>query len=163
MKKIIIIGSPGAGKSTFARRLRDKTGLPLYYLDLYYHRADRTTVPREEFDAKLAEIMRTDSWILDGNFNRTMEWRMQNCDTVILMDYPLEVCLSGIRSRVGVKREEMPWVEEELDETFRQFVEDFPKTTLPGIYKLLGKYREGREIHIFHSREEAELFLKEIP
>ena len=88
---------------------------------------------------------------------------MQKCDTVILMDYPLEVCISGIRSRVGVKREEMPWVEEELDETFRQFVEDFPKTTLPGVYELIGKYREGREIHIFHSREEAELFLKEIP
>ena len=160
MKKVIIIGSPGAGKSTFARKLRDRTGLPLYYLDLYYHRADRTTVPREEFDAKLAEIMRTERWILDGNFNRTMEWRMQNCDTVIFMDYPLEVCLSGIRSRVGVKREEMPWVEEEVDEKFRQFVEDFPKTTLPVIYELIEQYRAGREIHILHSREEAERFLE---
>ena len=57
MKKVIVIGCPGAGKSTFARRLRDLTGLPLFYLDRIWHKADRTTVSREEFDAALEQIL----------------------------------------------------------------------------------------------------------
>ena len=50
MKRILVIGCPGAGKSTFARALRDRTALPLWYLDQIWHRPDRTTVRREEFD-----------------------------------------------------------------------------------------------------------------
>lgn len=162
MKRVIIIGSPGAGKSTFSRKLRDKTGLPLHYLDLLYHRADRTHVDREEFDAKLREIMATDAWILDGNFGRTIEMRMQQCDTVILMDYPVDVCLAGAKARVGVVREEMPWVEETLDEEFAQWIREFPTTRLPEIYELLDKYKEGREVYIFHDRDEAEAFLRSL-
>ncbi len=57
MKRVLVIGSPGAGKSTFARKLRDGTGLPLYYLDMVWHRSDRTNISREEFDQRLCEIM----------------------------------------------------------------------------------------------------------
>ena len=81
MKKIVVIGCPGAGKSTFARRLKEMTGLPLYYLDQIWHKADRTTVSKEEFDAKLREIIQQDSWIIDGNYLRTMECRLDACDT----------------------------------------------------------------------------------
>lgn len=58
MQRVIIIGSPGAGKSTFARRLRDKTGLPLFYLDMLWHKPDRTTVSKEEFDAQLEKLLK---------------------------------------------------------------------------------------------------------
>ena len=160
MNKVIVIGSPGAGKSTFSRKLRDKTGLPLYYLDMIFHRPDRTTVPKEEFDAKLREILEKDRWIIDGNYNRTMEMRMKACDTVFLLDYPLELCLEGAGSRVGTKREDLPWVEEELDEEFRQWIIDFPAEQLPHIYELVEKYRDAKEFHIFHSRDEAEEYLK---
>ena len=162
MEKIIVIGSPGAGKSTFSRALRDRTGLPLFYLDRLWHRPDRTNVSREEFDAALEEILRLDRWIIDGNYIRTMETRLRACDTVFLLDYPLDVCLEGARSRVGVQREEIPWVEEELDEEFRQWIIDFPKTKLPQIYQLLEQYGEGKEIHIFHSRDDADNYLESI-
>ena len=66
MQRVIVIGSSGAGKSTFARRLRDKTGLPLYYLDMLWHKPDRTTVSREEFDLQLGKLLEQDEWILDG-------------------------------------------------------------------------------------------------
>ena len=56
-RKIIVIGSPGSGKSTFARKLHAKTGIPLFHLDLLYHRPDRTVVSREAFDAKLRILM----------------------------------------------------------------------------------------------------------
>lgn len=162
MKRIIVIGSPGAGKSTFARQLRDKTGLPLYYLDMIWHLPDRTNITREEFDQKLRDILKTDSWIIDGNYGRTIEMRLKFCDTVFLLDYPLEVCLAGARDRVGKKREEIPWVEEELDEEFRQWIVDFPKEKLPQIYELLERYGERKEIHIFHSREDANRYLESI-
>lgn len=156
MKRVIVIGCPGAGKSTFSRKLRDKTGLPLHYLDMLWHRPDRTNIPKDEFDARLEEILKTECWIIDGNYNRTLEMRMNACDTVILLDYPLEVCLAGAKERVGKKREEMPWVEEELDEEFRQWILEFPEKKLPQIYQLLEKYRKGRQVIVFHSRQEAE-------
>ena len=163
MKRVIVIGSSGAGKSTFARKLRDKTGLPLYYLDMIWHKPDRTTISREEFDERLSGILKTDSWIIDGNFSRTLEMRLQYCDTVFLLDYPLEICLEGARSRIGKQREDLPWLEKELDEEFRQWIIGFPKTELPEIYEKLEQYGEGREIHIFHSREEADQYLDQVP
>ena len=101
MKKVIVIGSPGAGKSTFSRKLRDKTGLPLFYLDMIWHKPDKTNITREEFHEKLEEIMEKDAWIIDGNYQRTLEIRLQTCDTVFFLDYPVEVCLEGASSRIG--------------------------------------------------------------
>lgn len=161
MEKIMIIGSPGAGKSTFARRLKEATGLPLYYLDAIWHRSDQTTLSKEEFDAKLEEIVRKERWIIDGNYQRTLDLRLEWCDTVFLLDYPLEVCLLGASSRIGVRHEDLPWMETEFDEEFKQSIMDFPKTQLPQIYELLQKYQADREIFVFKSREEAERFLKD--
>ncbi len=158
-EKIIIIGSPGAGKSTFARSLRDRTGLPLHCLDLMYHNPDRTHVTGDIFDARLGDVLANDRYIIDGNYRRTLERRMMHCDTVFFLDYPVEVCLAGAEARVGKVREDMPWVEETLDEEFRQVILDYPKLQRPYIYELLEKYREGREIIIFRSREEAGEYL----
>lgn len=65
MLKAMVIGSPGAGKSTFARKLRDATELPLYYLDMLWHKPDRTNISTEEFDMRLREIVNKDRWIID--------------------------------------------------------------------------------------------------
>lgn len=162
MLKIIIIGSPGAGKSTFARKLKDAVGIPLYYLDMLWHKPDKTTSSREEFDAKLSELLKKDRWIMDGNYQRTLEMRLKECDTAFLLDVPLEACLSGAKSRIGKKREDLPWVELEFDQTFRQWILDFPKTQLPQIYQLLENYRESKHIIIFKSREEADNYLRQI-
>ena len=86
-QKAIIIGCPGAGKSTFARKLNKKTQLPLYYLDMLWHKPDRTTVDRDLFDKKLKEIILQDKWIIDGNYGRTLEMRIQSCDTIFLLDF----------------------------------------------------------------------------
>lgn len=160
MEKIVVIGSPGAGKSTFARKLRDATALPLYYLDMLWHKPDGSNISREEFAAKLEEIMRKERWIIDGNYAHTLELRLRACDTVFLLDYPLELCLAGAAARIGKKREDMPWVEKEFDAQFRQWILDFPKEQLPQIYGLLEQYQNGRDIFIFHSRKQAEAYLK---
>lgn len=160
MLKAIVIGSPGAGKSTFARKLRDATGLPLYYLDMLWHKPDKTNITVEEFDARLNEIMGEDKWIIDGNYQRTLERRIKACDTVFLLDFPLEVCLFGARSRVGKRREDLPWLETEFDAEFEQWIVDFSKDSLPYIYELIDRYREKKESIIFKSREEADRYLQ---
>ncbi len=159
MDRVIVIGCPGAGKSTFARGLRDITGLPLFYLDMLWHKPDRTNVSREEFDRRLDDILCGDKWIIDGNYQRTLERRIIKCDTVFLLDLPTEVCLAGAKARVGTSREDMPWVETEFDKEFGHDIEDFSRTKLPGIYALLEKYKEGRETVIFKTRDEADSFL----
>lgn len=160
MLKAIVIGSPGAGKSTFARSLRDATGLPLYYLDMIWHKPDKTNVTTEEFDAALSKILREDAWIIDGNYQRTLEMRLKACDTVFLMDFPLEVCLSGAQARVGKRHEDLPWIETKFDPEFRQWIIDFSRDKLPHIYELLDQYHQNKEINIFRSRAEADDYIK---
>ena len=159
-QKAIIIGCPGAGKSTFARILSDKTHLPLYYLDMLWHKPNRTTVDRTIFDEKLKEIVLKDKWIIDGNYQRTLEIRLKKCDTIFLLDLPLSDCLKGAKSRIGKQREDLPWIENELDEEFKQWIIDFPKNQLPQIYELLEKYQADKNIIIFKSREEIDHYFQ---
>lgn len=162
MSKIIVIGCPGAGKSTFSRKLSEVTGIKLHYLDMLWHKPDKTNISREEFDIGLEKIMTNESWIIDGNYTRTLEARLKECDTVFLLDYPLEICLEGAASRIGKKRVDLPWTEDEFDEEFKQYIIDFSRDNLPGIYELLDKYRDTKKIIIFKSRNEADDYLENI-
>lgn len=159
MKKVIVIGCPGSGKTTFAEKLNKITGLPLYHLDAVWHKPDKTHIPREEFVQRITEIFATPEWIIDGNYGRTIEMRLKECDTVFLFDLPTEVCLQGATERLGKGRYDLPWIEKELDPEFMRFIEEFPQTTLPKIYELLDKYKENRSVFIFKSRTEADDFL----
>ena len=162
MKKIIVIGSPGAGKSVFSKKLNDITNIQLYHLDMLYHNEDGTHIAKEEFEKKLIEIFKEDSWIIDGNYQRTMEMRLKECDTVFLLDFPTDVCIEGAESRIGKKREDLPWVEEKLDEDFKQVIMDFPREKLPKIYELLDRYKDKIDIIIFKSRDEANNYIKQM-
>ena len=159
MKRIIVIGCPGSGKSTFARALQTQLGLPLYYLDMMYWNADRTTVSKEEFRARLAEVLAREEWIIDGNYGSTMEMRMAVCDTVFFLDYPTEVCLAGIRERRGKVRPDMPWVEHEEDAEFAAFVKQYREEQRPRVFALLQKYSD-LQITVLHDRAEAEGYLQ---
>ena len=162
MKKVIIIGCPGSGKTTFAEKLHKKTGLPLYHLDAIWHKPDRTHISREDFDARMREIFAENEWIIDGNYSRTIEMRLMECDTVFLFDLPTEVCLQGATERLGKERYDIPWIDNELDSKLRQEIESFAEKKLPIVYNLLEKYRQNREIVIFKSREEADKYLNEV-
>ena len=159
MKKVIIIGCPGSGKSTFARKLRDKTGLPLYHLDMLYWNEDGTTVEKDVFLERLRSVLSEPSWIIDGNYLSTMEMRLKECDTVFFLDYPADICLKGISDRKGKPRSDMPCpTPEDEDGEFVSFVKNFALQTKPQIAELVSKYKSKRIIS-FTSREDAEIFL----
>lgn len=159
MKKVIVIGCPGSGKTTFAEKLNKCTGLPLYYLDAIWHKPDKTHISRDEFDERIRDIFNTSEWIIDGNYNRTIEMRLQQCDTVFLFDLPTDVCLQGAKERLGKGRYDLPWIEKESDPEFEGFIKEFAEKSLPKIYSLIEKYKAEKDIVIFKSREEADDYI----
>lgn len=162
MKKVMIIGCSGSGKSYFARKLRDRTGLSLYHLDNIWWRSDGTNIERSEFDSILGELLDRDEWIIDGNYQRTMEWRINACDTVFFFDLPTAACLEGIRVRKGKVRSDMAWksAPENDDAEFVEFIKSYNTMHRPYVLDLLEKYRE-KNIVIFKSREDADSFIEQ--
>ena len=158
MQKIIVIGCPGSGKSVFSRALHEIISIPLYHLDLLYWNKDKTTVQKEIFREKLRRILKTEKWIIDGNYSSTMEMRLKECDTVFFLDYPVEVCLEGIKERQGKPRPDMPWIEDGEDSEFIEFIKSYNEKSRPDVEKLLSQY-SGKNIIIFKTRDESENYL----
>ena len=161
MKRAIVIGCPGSGKTTFAQKLAGRIGLPLFHLDAIWHKPDRTHIPRDEFDVRLGQILGLDQWIIDGNYSRTLERRMAACDTVVFFDLPTEVCLDGAIARLGQKRPDMPWIDTALDPNLKVEIERFTVENRPAILALIDRYKGEKQIVIFKSRAEADAFLQE--
>ena len=159
MKKIIIIGCPGSGKSTFARALHNKTGIPLYYLDMLNWNSDKTTVSKDVFIERLKKVLSEDEWIIDGNYGSSMELRMAECDTVFFLDFDSDICISGIKDRMGKQRPDMPWIETQEDPEFLEFIKNYNTDSRPKVIELLKKYND-KDIVIFKNREETESYLK---
>jgi len=161
MQKVMIIGCPGSGKSTFARALSIKTGLPVFYMDCLFWNEDGTSVSQEKLGERLNEVLLKNEWIIDGTYRRTLRARLDACDKVFLLDFPLEVCLQGIRSRIGTVRVDLPWIEQELDPEFEQYVKDYPSQQLLEIYTILKEYSHI-DLTIFKNRDEIADYLDHI-
>lgn len=159
MNKIIVIGCPGGGKSYFSKQLARILNIPLYHLDMIWHNPDKTNISKEELKNKVEAIIQKDCWIIDGNYQSTLEQRFIACDTIFLLDFPLDICLNGALSRIGKKRDDLPWIEEEADEEFIEYIKNFPNEQLPYIYELLDKYSD-KTIIIFKSRNQMQEYIK---
>ena len=153
-----MIGCPGSGKTTFALRLAEKTGLPLHHLDSLYWRADRTHLTGEELTDVFRPILASPRWIIDGNYNATMPMRVEACEEVIFLDYPAEVCLAGVQARRGKPRPDMPWVETEEDPAFMDFIRRYATDSRPKVLALLAAHPD-KAFTILRSREEADALL----
>ena len=166
MERIIIIGCGGAGKSTLARQLGEKTGLPVVHLDKLFWKPGWVEMERDAFDALLRRELAKDKWIMDGNFNRTMPERIARCDTIIYLDFNRVTCLLGVMKRIlmtyGTVRPDMgEGCPERIDFEFLKWVWDFNKNKREKYYKLLNE-TEGVQTIVLKNRTMVRKFLKSI-
>ena len=164
MERVMIIGCGGAGKSTLARKLGEKTGLPVVHLDqIYWEPGNWKHLEKPEFERRLAVELEKPRWILDGNFNRTMEVRLERCDTVIYLDFPRLVCLKNWLGRViqnwGHHRPDMtPGCNEWIDPEFVKWIWNFNKQNRARYYALLNDAKD-KQVIILKSRRQVQKFL----
>ena len=167
MERVMIIGCGGAGKSTLARKLGEKTGLPVVHLDqIWWEPGYWQHLEKPEFDERLKAELEKPRWILDGNFNRTMELRLESCDTVIYLDYPRLICLKNWIGRViknwGRHRIDMAeGCTEWFDPAMARWIWNFNKTNRARYYGLLAGL-EGKTVHILRSRRQTAKFLEKL-
>lgn len=164
MERVMIIGCGGAGKSTLARKLGGRTGLPVVHLDqIWWAPGNWKHLEREAFDTILMEEMEKPQWIMDGNYNRTVELRLDKCDTVIYLDLPRFVCLKSWIGRViknwGHARADMAQgCNEWFDPEMARWIWNFNKKNRPRYHQLLANL-EGKSVYILKSRREVDNFL----
>ena len=166
MERILIIGCGGAGKSTLARQLGEKTGLPVVHLDQHFWHPGWVESTKDEIDAKIMEELGKPRWIMDGNYNRTLPMRLQKCDTVIYLDFSRFACLMGVAKRVlttyGTVRPDMAeGCPERFDLDFIKWVWNFNKTKRERYYRLLNE-AEGIEKIVLKNRRMVKRFLRSL-
>lgn len=130
---------------------------------MLYWNGDKSVVSKNDFIQRLIEIMNKEQWIIDGNYGSTIKLRLEACDTVFFLDFSVDVCLSGIKSRKGQIREDMPWSgsDEQLDEELHQFVLNYNTLNRPMVLELLNEY-SNKNIKIFKHRDELDEYLNQL-
>jgi adenylate kinase family enzyme len=161
MRRVLVIGSGGAGKSTIAAAIAERTGLPLIHLDACYWRAGWVETPPDEWAATVARLAAGDAWVMDGNYGGTLDARLAVCDTVIFLDLPRLVCLWGVLRRAlrwrGRTRPDMgAGCPEQLpDREFLSWIWNYPRRRRPGILARLRALPAYRRVVILRSRRAA--------
>ncbi len=166
-KRIAIVGCPGSGKTTFARILSEKVNIPVIHLDYYYHQLKYGFHnDREAWIEKVKQLVKQDSWIMDGNYSSSFDVRFKEADSILFFDYPRRTSMYGvIKRRIQYHnklREEMPsdW-KEKADMNFIKYVWNFKKVERIKITNALDKVK-NKEVVIFKNRKDADDYLKSL-
>ena len=172
MKKILVIGSGGAGKSTFAGRLGRILNIEVIHLDVLYWNAGWVETPKPKWRKTVEELVKRDSWIIDGNYSGTFDIRFEACDTVIFLDVARPVCLWRVLKRRMVYRHRgrsdmAEGCHEKFNLEFLRWIWGYPKRTRPTVLNLLEKYSQSKAAIYLRTRSEIEECLlrvtKEVP
>ena len=159
MKRILVIGCPGAGKTYFAKRLKNISGLPVIHMDNLYWNKDKTSISLEELSEKLLPYLKEDAWIIDGNYHDTLKLRLEYATDVFFLMMPREECIAGILERIDQPRDDIPWIETKKDAVeLIEWTIDYEKRTRKAEEALLKKYKDVK-VHILKSRQEVNDYL----
>jgi adenylate kinase family enzyme len=166
MQKVMIIGSAGAGKSTLARILGARTGLPVVHLDKEFWNPGWVQTPRAEWIEKQERLLAGDRWIVDGNYGGTMDVRIALADTIVFMDFGRTVCLYNVMKRwlthIGKTRVDMAeGCPEKIDAEFIRWVWDFPKRSRPEILRKIEANQDKKTVTL-KTRGEVKRFLESL-
>ena len=136
MQRVLVIGSPGAGKSTFARQLAGATGLPLVHLDQAYWSPGWVEPEKDDWAKTVERLIAEPAWVMDGNYGNTLARRLERADTVVMLDLPRWRCLLRVFTRIlrhyGRTRADMtPGCPEHFSWKFLIYVWRFPRDKVP--------------------------------
>lgn len=166
MNKVIIVGSSGAGKSTFAIQLQEKTNLPLFHLDKLFWKPGWILSSKEEQITIQKKVIEKEQWIIDGNYGDTLDLRITACDTIIFIDPPRTVCLYQVLKRNKMyKNSPRPDMNEgcpeKVDWDFLKWTWHFKNTQRVALIKKLNNVYREKNIVILKSRKEVNNYLKD--
>ncbi len=163
-QRIVVIGCSGSGKSTFARALGAKTGLPVVHLDtLYWHPGWSPPPDQAAFQAEVQAVIAGPRWIIDGGFTAAGgAERMARADLIVLFDLPRGLCLfRAIRRYLayrGMSRPDLaPGCPERIDLTFYRYIWTYRRKVLPKLEALVAAHSRGRLVRLRNDRERAAL------
>ena len=167
MRRVLVIGSGGSGKSTVSAKLGELLNLEVNHLDKLYWRAGWVEPATDEWIKTITNLIERDSWIIDGNYSGTLELRLQRCDTVVFLDLSRVLCMWRIVKRFFVYRggtrpdvaEECP---ESLNFEFVSWVWNYPRRSRPKVIKRLQEHAEGKQIFWLRTRSDVQRFLSQI-
>ena len=170
MKRVLVIGSGGAGKSTFARRLGERLGLPVIHLDRVYWHAGWVESPKDEWLRKVEEMCAGEAWVMDGNYSGTLEVRLEACDTIIFLDLPRTLCVWRVLKRsFTAKRSGRPDMaegcREKLDWEYLKFlawVWNYSERSRPKVLKRIEEHARDKQVITLRSSAEVEKFFAEV-
>ena len=168
MKRVLVIGTGGSGKTTVARRLAQRTGLPLIHLDALYWRSGWQPTPADEWRATVQSLISRDAWIIDGNYGGTLDVRLAACDTVVFLDLPRLVCLWRVLKRqvrhLGQVRPELaPGCRERLTWEFIWWIWTYPSRRRGEVLKRLAALDQEKRVAILRSSAAIDAFLASVP
>jgi adenylate kinase family enzyme len=168
MRRVQVIGAGGAGKSTLARRLAGRLGVPVVHLDAHYWRPGWVPTPDPEWRERVRALMSAPAWVMDGNYSRTMEERFAASDTVLLLDLPRHVCLARIvrrwwRWRGRSRPDVTAGCPETLTWKFVRWVWTYRSRRRPGVLERLSRLPASVRVVILRSDADVEAFLATVP
>jgi len=163
-KRILVIGSGGSGKTTFARRLAERTTLPLIHLDALYWRPGWDPTPADEWRARVEALANEPAWIMDGNYGGTLDIRLAASDTIVFLDVPRLVCLWRVVRRqlqhAGQNRAELPaGCPERLRWEFVKWIWTYPAVRRGSILRRLDDLKPHKRVYVLRSSREMNRFL----
>ena len=164
VQKILVIGSGGAGKSTVAKSLGRLLKIEVIHLDALYWKPGWVEISPAEWNSILEELMKRDSWIMDGNYSNTLDRRLEACDTVVFLDIPRSICLWRVLKRWilyrGKKRPDMAeGCSERFSLEFLQWVWGYKNRSRPKVIKMLTQNAQNKNVIWLRSDTEVRAFL----
>ena len=165
MRRVLVIGPGGAGKSTFARQLGEALDIKVNHLDSAYWRSGWSKPSEDEWVQTVTQLVSGDAWILDGNFGGTLELRLRHCDTIVFLDMSRLLCLwRVVKRRLLYRNRSRPDMaegcNEKLDLDFILWVWNYSHRSRPKVIKLLREQAEGKEVVWLRSRRGVRKFLR---
>ncbi|HEX8456515.1 MAG TPA: DNA topology modulation protein [Pyrinomonadaceae bacterium] len=164
MRRVLVVGSGGAGKSTFARRLGQLLDVEVVHLDKLYWNAGWVETAKEVWAEKVSELVQRDAWVMDGNYSGTFDIRIPACDTIIFLDMPRRLCLwrvvkRFVQHRGGTRPDMAAGCNEQLRPEFILWIWNYPKRQRTAVLKLMREQAACKRMIRLRSPAEAERFL----